>query len=89
MTRPNQVWAMDISYIPMARGFVYYYLQITAKAAHPLPTNPGRLPSIILDAKFQIMALAGWRVTAIDGVTGVPPMSERVGATVGCRRYGA
>jgi hypothetical protein len=21
--RPNQVWAMDISYIPMARGFVY------------------------------------------------------------------
>ena len=23
ITRPNQVWAMDISYIPMARGFVY------------------------------------------------------------------
>ena len=23
MTRPNQAWAMDISYIPMARGFVY------------------------------------------------------------------
>ncbi|MFS2155635.1 IS3 family transposase [Rhizobium sp. Rhizsp42] len=23
VTRPNQVWAMDISYIPMARGFVY------------------------------------------------------------------
>ncbi|MET3892692.1 putative transposase [Bosea sp. OAE506] len=23
MTRPNQVWAMDITYIPMARGFVY------------------------------------------------------------------
>jgi transposase InsO family protein len=22
-TRPNQVWAMDITYIPMARGFVY------------------------------------------------------------------
>ena len=21
--RPNQVWAMDITYIPMARGFVY------------------------------------------------------------------
>ena len=21
--RPNQVWAMDISYIPMARGFAY------------------------------------------------------------------
>jgi len=23
VTRPNQVWVMDISYIPMARGFVY------------------------------------------------------------------
>lgn len=23
VTRPNQVWAMDISYLPMARGFVY------------------------------------------------------------------
>jgi transposase InsO family protein len=23
ITRPNQVWAMDINYIPMARGFVY------------------------------------------------------------------
>lgn len=23
VNRPNQVWAMDITYIPMARGFVY------------------------------------------------------------------
>jgi putative transposase len=23
VTRPNQVWAMDITYIPMARSFVY------------------------------------------------------------------
>src|ERR1039457_3254091 len=23
ITRPNQVWVMDITYIPMARGFVY------------------------------------------------------------------
>ena len=23
ITRPNQVWAMDITYIPMAGGFVY------------------------------------------------------------------
>ena len=23
ITRPNQVWAMDISYIPMAHGFIY------------------------------------------------------------------
>ena len=25
ITRPNQVWAMDITYIPMARGFVYLF----------------------------------------------------------------
>ncbi len=24
VTRPNQVWAMDLTYIPMARGFVYH-----------------------------------------------------------------
>jgi putative transposase len=23
ITRPNQVWAMDLTYIPMARGFIY------------------------------------------------------------------
>jgi hypothetical protein len=23
VTRPDQVWVMDISYIPMARGFIY------------------------------------------------------------------
>jgi transposase InsO family protein len=23
ITRPNQVWAMDITYVPMAKGFVY------------------------------------------------------------------
>jgi putative transposase len=23
VTRPNQIWAMDITYVPMARGFVY------------------------------------------------------------------
>jgi putative transposase len=23
VTRPNQVWAMDLTYIPMARGFIY------------------------------------------------------------------
>ncbi len=25
ITRPNQVWAADITYIPMRRGFVYLF----------------------------------------------------------------
>ena len=33
VTRPNQVWAMDITYIPMARGFV----QLAAVPAPPAP----------------------------------------------------
>jgi putative transposase len=28
ITRPNQVWAMDITYIAMARGFVYLAVAI-------------------------------------------------------------
>ena len=28
INRPNQVWAADITYIPMARGFVYLFAVI-------------------------------------------------------------
>jgi putative transposase len=28
IVRPNQVWAMDITYIPMARGFVYLAVRL-------------------------------------------------------------
>src|SRR5258708_38120011 len=28
ITRPNQVWAMDITYIPMERGFVYLAVEL-------------------------------------------------------------
>jgi putative transposase len=44
ITRPNQVWAMDITYIPMARGFVYlavvlsWRLSITMEAAFCVAT---------------------------------------------------
>jgi hypothetical protein len=34
ITRPNQVWAMDITYIPMARGFVY--LAVVLAILHPV-----------------------------------------------------
>src|SRR5215212_4663901 len=33
ITRPDQVWAMDITYIPMARGFVYLAAVIDCSAA--------------------------------------------------------
>jgi putative transposase len=37
VTRPNQAWAMDISYIPMARGFVYLAAVWTGSAARYWP----------------------------------------------------
>ena len=35
ITRPNQVWAMDITYIPMARGHVYLRHLRTARLYCP------------------------------------------------------
>jgi len=40
ITRPNQVWAMDITYIPMARGFVYLAVVLIAVNVR---AGPGRL----------------------------------------------
>ena len=33
VTKPNHVWAMDITYVPMARGFVYRWRSSTGSAA--------------------------------------------------------
>ena len=44
ITRPNQVWAMDITYIPMARGFVYLAAVIALRQAQGevvQPPGPG------------------------------------------------
>ncbi len=51
--RPNQVWAMDITYIPMARGFVYLAAVIDWFSRRVLAW---RL-SITLEAAFCIEAL--------------------------------
>ena len=55
ITRPNQVWAMDITYIPMARGFVYLAVvldQGLAKTAHNRRENEAALvaypPKIVI-----------------------------------------
>ena len=53
VTRPNQVWAMDITYIPMARGFVYLTAVVDWFSRRVLAW---RL-SIALEAAFCIEAL--------------------------------
>jgi putative transposase len=53
ITRPDQVWAMDISYIPMARGFVYLAAVIDWFSRRVLSW---RL-SITMDTSFCIEAL--------------------------------
>ena len=53
VTRPNQVWAMDITYVPLARGFVYLAAVIDWLSRKVLAW---RL-SITLSADFCIEAL--------------------------------
>jgi putative transposase len=51
--RPNQVWAMDITYIPMARGFVYLAVVLDWASRRVLAW---RL-SITMEAQFCVEAL--------------------------------
>ena len=51
--RPNQVWAMDITYIPMARGFVYLAAVVDWFSRRVL----ARRLSITMEAAFCIEAL--------------------------------
>jgi transposase InsO family protein len=53
VTRPNQAWAMDINYIPMARGFVYLAAVVDWFSRRVLAW---RL-SITMDTSFCIEAL--------------------------------
>ena len=53
VTRPNQVWATDITYVPMARGFVYLVAIIDWFSRRVLAWRV----SITLDADFCIEAL--------------------------------
>ena len=51
--RPNQVWAMDITYVPMARGFVYLAAVVDWFSRRVLSWRV----SITLEAAFCIEAL--------------------------------
>ena len=53
ITRPNQVWAMDITYIPMARGFVYLAVVLDWASRRVLAW---RL-SITMEASFCVATL--------------------------------
>jgi putative transposase len=53
ITRPNQLWAMDITYVPMARGFVYLAAVVDWFSRRVLAWRV----SITMDASFCIEAL--------------------------------
>jgi putative transposase len=53
IVRPNQVWAMDITYIPMAKGFVYLAVALDWFSRRVLSWRM----SITMDASFCIAAL--------------------------------
>ena len=53
ITRPNQVWAMDITYIPMARGFVYLAVVLDWYSRRALSWRV----SITLEEDFCVEAL--------------------------------
>ena len=53
ITRPNQVWAMDLTYIPMARGFIYLAAVVDWFTRRVLSWKL----SITMEASFCIEAL--------------------------------
>jgi putative transposase len=55
ITRPNQVWAMDITYIPMARGFVYLAVVLDWASRRVLSWGV----SITMEAAFCVETLQG------------------------------
>jgi len=60
ITRPNQVWAMDITYIPMSRGFVYLAVVLDWFSRRLLAW---RL-SVTMEASFCVEALEEpWLIT--------------------------
>ena len=50
ITRPNQVWAMDITYIPMARGFVYLAVVLDWFSRRLLAWRHSKMPWLITES---------------------------------------
>jgi putative transposase len=53
ITRPNEVWAMDMTYIPMARGYVYLTVVMDWASRRVLSSRV----SVTLDSAFCIAAV--------------------------------
>ena len=53
MSRPNQVWAADITYIPMVRGFIYLVVVLDWFSRRVLAWRV----SITMEADFCVEAL--------------------------------
>ncbi len=54
ITRPNQVWAMDVTYIPMAKGFVYLVAVVDWATRRVLAWH---VSSITMDVQFCLNAV--------------------------------
>ena len=75
VTRPNQVWAMDLTYIPMARGFVYLFVVVDWFSRRVLLW---RL-SITMEAAFCIEAVTcpPWQTRHLQPRLGIAVHSSR------------
>ena len=56
ITRPNQVWSTDITYVPMQRGFMYLVAVIDWYSRYILSWQL----SNTLDGQFCLVALYSW-----------------------------
>lgn len=71
ITRPNQVWAMDISYIPMKRGFVYLAVVLDWATRR------------VLSWRLSISMTADFCVEAVEEAPRVRIVAARIGPSLG------
>ena len=82
ITRPNQVWAMDITYIPMARGFVYLAIVLDWFSRRVLSWRV----SITMEAAFCVEALEDALARHSGALGGTTCSSSGFGAALNTRR---
>src|SRR5260370_8169735 len=72
ITRPNQVWAMDITYIPMARGYVYLAVVLDWASRRVLSWRV----SITMEAAFCVDTLHDALAKPCPPQTSHPPQAS-------------